>query len=244
LAATGLLRTFEACWTAGRNHGGQGGVVVGVATFEAWRPWLAEASGLLDDDQRTRAARLRRQRDAEARVLAYALHRLCLAAATGLAPREVPLWRDARGCPRVGDDRWRTSLAHAEAAVAIAVGDRGAVGVDIEHAGRAAEMEAIADDVWHPLERAQAQGHARAARGHALLEAWVRKEAFLKAAGVGIVAPMSGFALPEGATRAVAHGSASGEELQTTLVDVLPGHVVALSRAPGLPVRALHLAPG
>lgn len=206
-------------------------------------PWLADASALLDEPERERARRMKRAHDADTRVLAYALHRLFLGALQGVPPGEVPLWRDPNGRPMVGDGTWCTSLSHAEGAVALAAGPGSPVGIDLERADRAAGMAAIAEEVWHSTECAGMERTTRAQRGRALLETWVRKEAYLKASGVGLLAPMTQFALPENAVLPLLHDGERPGLVRTGLLDLLPDYVVALCAAPEQPVHVVLLEP-
>lgn len=178
-------------------------------------------------------------------MLAYALHRLVLGQLLSMDPCDVPLTRDRHGCPRVEDRACQTSLSHAQDAVAIAVSMAGPVGVDIEHASRAASMETIADEVLHPSERID-PNHLRAQRGQSLLETWVRKEAFLKASGVGLLVPMPAFALHEAEPmRLAAHpeGGVRDAWVSTTLLPVLSGYVLALTCVPGVQVQSMRVEP-
>lgn len=223
----------------------RGGVTVVASRLSWWKPWLAQAAGVLDDAERQRAGRMKRAQDADARVLAYALHRLVLGRMMVLDPRDVPLSRDRQGCPRVEGGDWTTSLSHADDAVAVAVGRGGPVGVDLEPASRAASMAGIAEEILHRSERID-DGLSRAGHGERLLQAWVRKEAYLKASGVGLLHPMTAFALPVGASLRLATHPLLGQRdgvVSTTLIPLLPGYVLALSRAPGAVVQAMQVAP-
>lgn len=208
-------------------------------------PWLGAAARLLDEPERARAGRMKRARDADTRTLAYALHRLFLGAVMGIEARSVPLSRDARGCPVVGDGDWRTSLSHADGAIAFAASPACVVGIDVEHADRAAETIAIADEIWHPTERAAMENATRAQHSRALLETWARKEAYLKAAGTGLVESMARFALPEGAILplATADGEGRAGQVRTGLLELVPDYVVALASRPSLSVHAMLLEP-
>src|SRR3546814_2137335 len=119
-----------------------------------------------------------------------------LSAVLECAPAGVLLGRDGRGCPIVTGTPVETSLSHAEGLVAIAVSRTGPVGIDIEPASRARDMEAIAGRVCHPRELAEMAALSGAERGRELLSLWVRKEALLKAAGIGMAIAMDRFEAP------------------------------------------------
>lgn len=171
-----------------------------------WRDMLSCAAQVLDRAEAARVARKRFERDRDLLTLAYATHRLWLAHSLDCDPAAVPLTRDARGAPQLPGTHLSTSLSHCGGAIAIALGAAGAVGVDIEPLARAAGMSELAKHICHPNEwRALARAPAHE-RDRALLRLWVRKEALLKAAGVGLRWDMAGFEAPCGAPIAFACG--------------------------------------
>jgi 4'-phosphopantetheinyl transferase len=86
-----------------------------------------------------------------------------------------------------------TSLSHADGVAAFALCALGPVGVDIEASFRAGELPGIAASVCHPSELQSLAGFAEPAYSRALLALWVRKEALLKAEGIGLAREMNTF---------------------------------------------------
>lgn len=170
-----------------------GHVQVVFADTDDWLAWEDEAYSLLDAHEQTRVSRQRMPRERRVRAVAYAMHRLLLARALDCDPADVPLYRDASGCPQLeGGVAW-TSLSHAGSLLALAIAADGPVGVDIEPASRAGAIGDIAGSVCHPREWDVLASWPATPRAAALLELWVRKEAVLKAAGVGLEVPMESF---------------------------------------------------
>ncbi|KAF1718198.1 hypothetical protein CSC74_04725 [Pseudoxanthomonas yeongjuensis] len=192
-------------------------LVVALADVRDWKSYLPDASALLDAAESLRMRRKRRQDDREVLTVAYALHRLLLGRILGMDPMAVPLWRDAAGCPRVGDNLVHTSLSHAGDWIALAVSRTGPVGVDIEPLVRMDLLPEMADAICTRSEHAAIEALAIDRRGRALLALWVRKEALLKAAGTGLSVEMSSFSAPEGSVRAMSElgGCAWLEMLET-----------------------------
>src|SRR5690606_13761780 len=156
------------------------GVLVAMFDLEDWQPYLARAAELIDVHEAARAARQRLPRNRDMLLLAYALHRLLLSQVLGCAIGDVPLGRDAKGCPRLHGDRLFTSLSHAGQRVAIAIAGAGPVGIDVEPISRATDMPELAERVAHPDELRELASLGAHALGEALLAMWVRKEALLK----------------------------------------------------------------
>lgn len=216
-------------------------VLVAVFVLDDWRAWTADALALLDARERMRVKRQRRDAHRDSLALAYALHRLFLSHALELPLEDVPLARDARGRPVLDGMAADTSLAHADAHVAMAVSLHGAVGVDIEPADRAVVMPEIAERICHGDELARLSGLHDAQRAAGLLDLWVRKEAYLKAAGVGLEREMDTFALPEGEAQALHPGDAM--RVGTGLLSLGPDIVCAVAKAPDVACVAGRLRP-
>lgn len=190
-----------------------------------WFGWLGEAEAMLSAQERQRIARLHRESDRASRIIAYALHRLLLSQLLDCEPVEVPLTRDEKGCPRLPGKPYATSLSHGGEYVAIGVSASGPVGVDIEPADRAGAMPEIRRSLLHPDDR-EASGSADPP---ALLALWTRKEAMLKAAGIGLEQDMNGFAAPDGVSIALpAH---PGRFIRTRSLRI-PGAAIAVACAP------------
>lgn len=216
---------------------------IAVALMEtwAWRAWLVDSFAMLSASEAARVQRRRSTADRDALALAYALHRLLLGQFLGLDPINVPLERDERGCPRLAGGIAYTSLSHADGLIAVAVTTSGPVGVDIEPATRAAVMSEIAQCVCHRSEAAELAALDEPARGAALLAIWVRKEAVLKAAGVGLEVPMDTFAAPE--HQALALPAAWSDALQVRMLGTGGQCVAAVAGPPGIGVACRWLRP-
>ena len=208
-----------------------------------WQPWLAQAAALIDVQEAARVARQRLQANREVLVLAYALHRLLLSQVLGCASGDVPLGRDAKGCPRLHDDRLFTSLSHAGQRVAIAIAGAGPVGIDVEPASRAPEMPELAVRVAHPDELRGLAGLAPGALGEALLGMWVCKEALLKAAGIGLEREMDEFIAPCGVALPLPGDTFPGRSVELHVLHE-PGWACAVAVPPGAAIILATPAPG
>ena len=211
-------------------------LLVTLVDASDWESCLPGALALLDPVETTRMRRKRNQGDREVLTLAYALHRLLLGGVLGIDASAVPLWRDANGCPRVGDNLVHTSLSHAGRWIALAVSTTGPVGVDIESRERIGALPEIAGSICHPREAADLVGITGGSYGEALLALWVRKEALLKAAGVGLAREMSSFLAPEGELPLALEGA------ETTCVQMLDAGAACLAAVAGPPGVRVALA--
>jgi 4'-phosphopantetheinyl transferase len=216
-------------------------LVAVTCLLDDWWPFLSQARALLDDAELARAGRQRDPRKRDALVLTYALHRLLLAEASGQAPGGVDLFRDAKGCPRLRGTGLHTSLSHTDAGVAFAVSAHGPVGVDLEPAQRVADMPAIRERIVHPDDEQALLGLSPEAETRALLGIWVRKEAVLKAAGIGLECEMDAFAAFRDGEVAIPGGVFAGMLVSVRLLDAGPRWMLAVAGPAGLGTELLAL---
>jgi 4'-phosphopantetheinyl transferase len=158
-----------------------------VFDARAMAPCVGEAAALLDRRERSRAARFRFRRDRDTYTLAHATWRVALGACLAVDPREVPLATTADGQPRLAGTALSTSLSHSGDLVALTVCPAATVGVDIEQWPARIDLEALMPMFCTREECAELEGLDAERRTRALLELWTRKEALLKAFGVGLL---------------------------------------------------------
>ncbi|MDX3577442.1 4'-phosphopantetheinyl transferase family protein [Streptomyces sp. FL07-04A] len=133
-------------------------------------------------------------------LVGCALSRLLLGELLGLSPARVPL---RRVCPRCGGPHGKVRLAmpdapapydfsvtHSGAVIGVAVSSDGAVGLDVEDVEAPLDVEGAARTALSPTELAALHALPPAERRPAFLRVWTRKEAVLKALGVGLRMPL------------------------------------------------------
>jgi 4'-phosphopantetheinyl transferase len=130
----------------------------------------------------------------EAFVYYRATARLCLASYLNTSPADIPLQRLPTGKPvwavPLGGVRLAFNTTHRRQLGLLAVTSLSTVGIDLECLDAAANIDAIAAQALSSCELAEFQRLEPMARPAALLRAWTRKEAYLKALGVGLARPL------------------------------------------------------
>jgi 4'-phosphopantetheinyl transferase len=225
------------CWGANAKSR----ILVALASLADWQPWLPDAYEMLDASEHERVGRRRFATDRDELALGYALHRLLLGKALDRDPTEVPIGRDSLGCPRLRGELLFTSLSHANHCIALAVTATGPVGVDLEPAARASAMPEIAGRVCHPVDAAELAAFVGPEWSAALLALWVRKEAFLKAAGIGLEREMQTFPAPDNALLTLPRPGGKSARLQ--MLDVGPDWAAAVAGSPDTSVESAWLRP-
>ncbi len=205
---------------------------------------VAAAAASLDPIESGRAARYRFDRDRTAYVLSHAVWRVALAECLGVEPMEVRLTGAVSGQPRLPGTMLSTSMSRSGNRAAIAICAGATVGIDIERAPPRVALDGLLETICTPAEAEGLRNMPPPTREQALLALWTRKEALLKAFGVGLVESPS--ALPAEEGRPVEPPARAVEGLPACRVmalDSSPGLVGALALPVGARFMALHRLP-
>jgi len=232
--------------------------------LHVWRGRLdvgdaAVADRCLSADELARARRLVRPLHARRFVIARALLRRLLAAYLDTDPAEFSFSYDEHGKPRLAGTHASSlsfNVAHsADAALfAFAAGER-RLGVDVELLRDDLRMLDIARHHFAADEVAAVEAAEPAERAATFFRCWTRKEAYLKARGVGLSAPLDGFVVsiaPDAPPALLWHRDGVSEIAAWHLVAPPPppgfAAAIAIDRRPGEPpprcvVRDISLEP-
>jgi len=201
---------------------------VAAVNVEVWQVGLAQPpavvrglASLLSDDERERAARLKRPGASARWTVARGGLRVLLGARLGCLPDELRIELGPHGKPELASTLLCFNLAHSGELALVALADDCDVGIDVERPGRSAAAVA----------RTLSEGERASGDDH--LQIWCRKEALAKAIGGGLqwrpeafdTSRPEGYALtdlplPGGYVGALA---AAGESVAFTLHELLLG---------------------
>ena len=198
-------------------------------------------AALLSREERVRAGRFRWAQNRRRFVVAHAVLRRLLGARVGQEPGDVMLARGRGGKPalRHPGDGLCFSMSRSHEVALYALARRRQVGVDIEWLRPLPDAAPLAAYVLSPHEHGDWAAFPRDRRAVALLTAWTRKEAVLKAAGSGLrrspasvevgLEPSPGEAYVPGDDRA-------GQRWAVASVTTIAGYVAAVAGAGPRPV--------
>jgi 4'-phosphopantetheinyl transferase len=199
----------------------------------------AQCRALLAEKELERAARFLNPADAEGFVLCRGLLRRILAGCLETEPAALRFGCSGSGKPFLEGRPIEFNVSHSRDRLLIAVTAGRAVGVDIEFRRNRLNMPAIAERWFAPEEQAFFQGLENPADG--FFEIWARKEAYVKALGVGIYKELSAFAVPTGGQEGFPIIGKDGRWFFQTL-EIAPDYAAAVvSEAPPVPVNLREL---
>jgi 4'-phosphopantetheinyl transferase len=175
--------------------------VLAAGEVHVWRTavrWHAPFAGalwqLLADDERLRALAYRREEDRQVFVTGRALLRSLLARYAGRGAKDLGFCRNEHGKPALLASGIHFNVAHAGDWLVYAF-SRNSVGIDIEAIDDRPETEQIAEELFSRSEREQLRNLPANERQAAFFQGWVRKEAYVKALGLGLAVPLDAFAV-------------------------------------------------
>jgi len=212
-------------------------VRVWSARLDADEAQLSACEALLSDDERERARRFRRPDLRRRYSVAHALLRRLLAAQLGTNGADLRFESSPHGKPALRDwPQLRFNLSHAGDLALYALAWRREVGVDLEPVTPEVEVDAVARQMFSADECHALTLLPSDERRQAFFRIWTRKEAYVKALGLGLAHPtqwftVSGWAQDDDALRHD-HGLPDApQQWRVAGIAIAPGHQAALAAA-------------
>ena len=192
----------------------------------------------LSDEELRRAERLQFPNDRRRFIVGRGTLRAILGRYLGCEPAAIPLWYNPQGKPSLPpslpDSGVQFNLAHSDRLALLAVTRGRAVGVDIERMKAEVEYLELADRYFSPAESAALRSRPAAMQRVAFFAGWTRKEAYLKAHGVGLALPMDQFSVslpPDDPPRLVSTEHDPSQRDRWELLDLAPAEGFAAAVA-------------
>lgn len=197
-------------------------------TVACWRIPIEFADGanaesleaLLDGPERERLHRFLMPADRRRFLAAHAALRILLGAALGCEPESLAFTTGSHGKPALREGTAHFNLSHSGRIALVAIATEAEVGADVEEVHSMPDRDAIAARYFHRSERAALDALDEPQREIAFFRTWTRKEAVLKALGVGIGHELSSFSVTE-----------PPNAWSLLDIDPEPGHVGAIALA-------------
>lgn len=158
-----------------------------AATLSELRAHRQRFESILDDEERDRAARFRFEPDRERFILGHGMLREVLGRDLKIGPAALRFSRAAHGKPVVHGADFHFNFSDTKDAVLVGISTERELGVDLETMHRQVDHDAVADHYFTSREVEALNGAAGSERKRRFLELWTRKEAVLKACGIGLM---------------------------------------------------------
>lgn len=193
---------------------------------------LAESFALLDADEQARAQRFHFPAHRRRFIVAHAAVRRILARRLGTAPDAIEFVRNGHGKPFLKDRAAPVfSLSHSHEMALCAVAAGGELGVDIEHRRDVSHAD-LAHRYFAPDEVAALAALPTDRQADGFFACWSRKEAYIKAKGLGLSLPLDSFAVSvdaEATLRYSHHDPVDATRCRLWEVPVASGYRAALA---------------
>lgn len=163
------------------------------ASLDVPQPQLDELKGCLSEDELTRAARFKFDRDRNRYIAGRGILRRTLAGYLRTNPAAIRFAYNPQGKPSLPAGGLQFNLSHSGGEALYAVSLDVELGIDIERLNPAVEVEQIAANFFSPAEVAAILALPPRQRHNRFFDFWTRKEAYLKALGHGLSIPLNEF---------------------------------------------------
>jgi 4'-phosphopantetheinyl transferase len=206
---------------------------------------LAASLEILSGEEKDRAERFRHARSRETFILTRAVVRMLLGRRLECDPRAVSIRYGANGKPALGEERnLYFNVTHSDGLAAIAMTSAVDIGIDLEKVRPFPDLEQIADASFSPEETQEINSLSRAKRQRAFFSSWTRREAYLKAVGIGLSDSMNQFRVKSDSngrkTLEFLNEIAAAQTWTIEDLELLPGFVGAVAfRHEQLPVSII-----
>lgn len=169
-------------------------VHIWLINFEKAEKNRADFKKLLSQEERERAARFYFDKDTLRYSVTRALLRSVLAKMLHVTPQEIEFIHNQYGKPALNQKtNLYFNISHSGNYGLMAITDRTEIGVDVEHFRKEMTAENIAQRFFSPKEVADFNALPKEQKLEGFFNCWTRKEAFIKAVGMGLSLPLNSF---------------------------------------------------
>jgi 4'-phosphopantetheinyl transferase len=148
---------------------------------------------ILSADEANRAARFHFAADKNRFIVAHGVLRKILGCYLHDDPTELTFSLNQYGKPALVNSTVEFNLSHSGDFAVVAVTQGRKIGVDVEHIRQGISAHVIAQQYFSKSEVVELQSLPLAQRESAFFTCWTRKEAYIKAQGLGLSLPLESF---------------------------------------------------
>ncbi len=195
--------------------------------------------GILTQEERSRANRYLFAEDRQHFIAARGILRCLLAYYLETTPDKIVLGYGPAGKPEIDKPTTQLSfnISHSHSAALYAISWNRSLGIDLEALRINFSLESIANLIFSDQERAVLETYPKNCRMTTFLRGWTRKEAYVKAKGIGLSFPLKRIEVPfeenisdiQVYPECDKHSQRSQDRSWLYSLDSLPGYVAALA---------------
>lgn len=198
---------------------------------------IARLKNILSDHEKKQAARFHFAHDQRRFIVRRAVLRQLPANQLGLAPKEIKIDSATFQKPKIAaaqnSQRLKFSTSHSGDWALIALAQNCEVGVDVEQHRPLPDAAGLVENFFSDWEIAEFTRLPEPTRTEGFFNCWTRKEAFVKALGLGLAYPLKEFSVTlapgqPAALMKVSDDANAREKWCMTSLDVAPAHAAAL----------------
>jgi 4'-phosphopantetheinyl transferase len=154
---------------------------------------LEQLKVTLSTEEKERAARFHFPADRDRFIAAHGCLRDVLARYLHCRPEQLRFTVNDYGKPALNDHKLEFNLSHSDDFALVAITREHKVGVDLERIRPGISSDVIAQQYFSKAEVAELENLALKQREFAFFLCWTRKEAYIKAQGLGLSLPLESF---------------------------------------------------
>jgi 4'-phosphopantetheinyl transferase len=161
--------------------------------LDARAPDIGHWRDMLDGEERARAQRFAFDRDRRRFIVRHGWLRELLARRLSVSPAAIRFMHNPFGKPLLRGESVRFNLSHSEGKALCVAADGLELGCDVERRNRALASRELAESVFTPVEQQQLSSLQGGPWVEGFFNGWTRKEAYIKARGLGLSCPLDSF---------------------------------------------------
>lgn len=169
-------------------------VHVWLAHMDQYSMTIGNTPPVLSDDEQAKAAKFYFERDRRRYAAAHSILRILLGRYLDCDPLAIRLRTNSHGKPAIDGPRQEQALtfnlSHSHELALFAFTYEREIGVDVEYMRANIEYEQLARHSFSPNEQQTLHNLSDSEKPQGFFNAWTRKEAYIKARGLGLYLPL------------------------------------------------------
>lgn len=166
------------------------GIDIYMIDMDDWFNKILDLKSFLSSEELSKAEKFHFEIDRDRYIISHGILRKFIGKRLGEPPEKIEYQLNDFGKPRELRDRVQFNMSRSENILLIAIGVGVEIGVDVEKAREGVDSSLISQNYFTSAENNSLDGLDSLQRHHQFFQYWTRKEAFIKAVGMGMSLPL------------------------------------------------------